>query len=170
MRTLSIYSLNFYLLHTAVLIVCITFSLSLCSVMSDSLWCYELQSARLLCPWDFPGKHTGVGCHFLPQWIFLTQVSNPRLLHLLHCQVGSLPFCHLSLCTKSLVFIYLKVLVHRLCPNPYSSYTLPLRNTSLITLSMSLFVSFWSVNDLQLLLVPIIKHSDFVLYISKWSQ
>ena len=20
--------------------------------------------ARLLCPWDFPGKSTGVGCHF----------------------------------------------------------------------------------------------------------
>ena len=20
-----------------------------------------------LCPWDFPGKNTGVGCHFLPQ-------------------------------------------------------------------------------------------------------
>ena len=22
---------------------------------------------RLLCPWDFPGKNTGVGCHFLLQ-------------------------------------------------------------------------------------------------------
>ena len=27
--------------------------------MSDSLW------PRLLCPWDSPGKNTGVGCHFL---------------------------------------------------------------------------------------------------------
>ena len=26
--------------------------------------------ARLLCPWDFPGKNTGVGCHFLLEWIF----------------------------------------------------------------------------------------------------
>jgi len=25
------------------------------------------------CPWGFPGRHTGVGCHFLPQVIFLTQ-------------------------------------------------------------------------------------------------
>ena len=25
----------------------------------------------LLCSWDFPGKNTGVGCHFLPQEIFL---------------------------------------------------------------------------------------------------
>ena len=31
--------------------------------------------ARLLCPWDFPGKNTGAGCHFLLQSIFLTQGS-----------------------------------------------------------------------------------------------
>ena len=33
----------------------------------------------LLCPWDFPGKSTGVGCHFLLQGIFPTQGSNPGL-------------------------------------------------------------------------------------------
>ena len=27
---------------------------------------HRLQPARLLCPWDFPGKNTGVGCHVLP--------------------------------------------------------------------------------------------------------
>ena len=32
-------------------------------------------------PWDFPGKNTGVGCHFLLQEIFLTQESNSGLLH-----------------------------------------------------------------------------------------
>ena len=47
--------------------------------------------ARLLCPWDSPGKNTGVGSHFLPQGIFLTQGLNPSLLWLLHWQVGSLP-------------------------------------------------------------------------------
>ena len=36
-------------------------------VESDSLWPHGLQPARLLCPWDFPGKNTGVGCHFLLQ-------------------------------------------------------------------------------------------------------
>ena len=41
----------------------------------------ELYHARLLCPWDSPGKNTGVGCHFLLQGIFLTQESNPCLLH-----------------------------------------------------------------------------------------
>ena len=33
------------------------------SVVSDSLWPHGLQPTRLLCPWDFPGKNTGVGCH-----------------------------------------------------------------------------------------------------------
>ena len=36
---------------------------------------------RLLWPWDFPGKNTGVGCHFLLQGIFPTQGSNPGLLN-----------------------------------------------------------------------------------------
>ena len=36
---------------------------------------------RLLCPWDFPGKDTGVICHFFLQGIFPTQGSNPGLLH-----------------------------------------------------------------------------------------
>ena len=38
---------------------------SACSVMSDSLWPYGLWLTRLLRPWDFPGKSTGVGCHCL---------------------------------------------------------------------------------------------------------
>ena len=46
---------------------------------------------RLLCPWDFPGKDTGVECHFLLQGIFLTQGWNPSLPHL---QANSLPLSH----------------------------------------------------------------------------
>ena len=38
-------------------------------------------ATRLLCPWDFPGKDTGVGCHFLLRRIFLTQGLNPGLPH-----------------------------------------------------------------------------------------
>ena len=34
-----------------------------CSVVSDSSWPHGLQPTRLLRPWDFPGKSTGVGCH-----------------------------------------------------------------------------------------------------------
>ena len=40
-----------------------------CSAVSDSLQLYGLQPARLLCPWDSPGKNTGVGCHALLQGI-----------------------------------------------------------------------------------------------------
>ena len=51
------------------------------SVVSDSLRPHGLEPARLLCPWDFPGKSTRVGCHFLLQRIFLTQGLNPGLPH-----------------------------------------------------------------------------------------
>ena len=33
--------------------------------------------ARFLCPWDSPGKNTGVGCHFFLQGIFPIQGSKP---------------------------------------------------------------------------------------------
>ena len=36
---------------------------------------------ELLCPWNSPGKNTGVGSHSLLQGIFLSQGSNPCLLH-----------------------------------------------------------------------------------------
>ena len=36
-----------------------------CSVVSDSHRPHGLQPTRLLCPWDFPGERTGVGCHRL---------------------------------------------------------------------------------------------------------
>ena len=35
--------------------------------MSNSVWPHKQQPARLLHPWDSPGKNTGVGCHFLLQ-------------------------------------------------------------------------------------------------------
>ena len=38
-------------------------------------------TARLLCPWDSPGKNIEESYHFLLQVIFLTQGSNPGLLH-----------------------------------------------------------------------------------------
>ena len=49
--------------------------------MPDSLRCHGLQPTRLLCPWNFPGNNTGVGCHSILQGIFLTQGLNLRLLH-----------------------------------------------------------------------------------------
>ena len=57
----------------------------------DSLQPYGLQTIRLLCPWNPPGKNTGVGSHDLLQGIFPTQGSNQCFLCFLHRQAGSLP-------------------------------------------------------------------------------
>jgi len=35
---------------------------------------------RLLCPWDSPGKNTGVGCHFLLQLFSEKTTNNPKEL------------------------------------------------------------------------------------------
>ena len=55
-------------------IVCVSHS-----VMSDSLQLWTV-AHELLCPWNSPGKNTGVGSHSLLQGIFLIQGSNPGLL------------------------------------------------------------------------------------------
>ena len=67
-------------------------SLQSCPALCDPLDCSPPGS----CSWDFPGKNTGVGCHFLLQEIFLTQGSDSHLLHLLHWQVDSLPLSYLG--------------------------------------------------------------------------
>ena len=51
-----------------------------CSAVSGSLKPQGLQHARLLCSCNLPGKHTGVGCHFLLQGTILAQGANPQLL------------------------------------------------------------------------------------------
>ena len=55
--------------------------------MSDPQRPHGLQPTRLLCPWDFPGKSTGVGCHCLlrPKFAGSSQIRNfqisvPRLI------------------------------------------------------------------------------------------
>ena len=45
------------------------------SIVSDSLWPFGLQTTKLLCPWDFSVKNTGVGCHFPPPG----DLSNPGM-------------------------------------------------------------------------------------------
>ena len=83
--------------------------LTLCNPMG-------VQPSRLLCSWDFPGKNTGVGCHFLLQGIFLTQGSNPRFFvscvgtHHLGISVFWYKFC-LFLPKSWLLFSVLKVVI-----------------------------------------------------------
>ena len=54
--------------------------------MSDSSQPHELQPTRLLWPWDFPGKSTGVGCHRLLQYA-LESMSNQPLFSCCCCSV-----------------------------------------------------------------------------------
>ena len=61
--------------------------------MSNSFVTSQKVATRLLCPWDFPGKSTRVGCHFPLQGIFPTQGLN---LSLLHWKEDSLPLSHLG--------------------------------------------------------------------------
>ena len=100
-------------------------------VVSDSLQPHGLQPTRLLCPWDFPGKSTGLGCNCLLQetpwevpktWISLTSTES-FVLSLLHkCFV----------CQCSLLAIISCVNLPPRLPTPvysgYISFPLQLRN------------------------------------------
>ena len=78
--------------------------------MSNSLWPHGL--SRLLCSWDFPGKNTGVGCHFLLHVIFLIQGQNPCLLpcrqFLYHWATREAHFIHSR--------VYMPILIYQLIP------------------------------------------------------
>ena len=49
--------------------------------------------STLFCPWDFPGKNSAVGCHFLLPGILSTLRLKP---HLQHWQADSLPLSQLG--------------------------------------------------------------------------
>ena len=70
--------------HSLVVVVVVVLVTQLCPTLQP----HALQPARLLCPWDSPGKNTGVSYHSLLQEIFPRQGSNPGLLHcrqILYC-------------------------------------------------------------------------------------
>ena len=70
---------------------------------------HGLQPSRLLCPWDFPGKNTGVGCHFLLPRIFLTQGSNPLGRQTLYHWATWEAICILFICNSSLLFFFFQL-------------------------------------------------------------
>ena len=72
--------------------------------MSDSLRPHGLQPTRLLRPWDFPGKSTGVGCHCLLQSKFL-RASQIEDIHYLLIFLYNRPFPPLSYTEKLLSFV-----------------------------------------------------------------
>ena len=86
---------NFHL-HSAPYFCKDFFSEQFCCCFLDAKLCPTLCrpmdcSPQFLCPWNIPGKNTGVGCHFLLQGIFKTQGSN---LHFPDWRADSLPLSH----------------------------------------------------------------------------
>ena len=67
--------------------------------MSDSVRPHGLQPTRLLSPWDSPGKSTGVGCHYLLQYMKVESESEvaqscPTLCDPMNCSTPGLPVHH----------------------------------------------------------------------------
>ena len=76
--------------YTYMYVICIIYKTPLisCSVTSDLLQPHGLQPAMVLCPWNSPGKNTGVKSHSLLQGIFPHPGTEPGSLAL---QADSLP-------------------------------------------------------------------------------
>ena len=63
-----------------------------CSVVSDPQRLHGLQPSRLFHPWDFPGRSTGVGCHYLLQeWHWKSTNCFQRRLYL--CSIVNVFIC-----------------------------------------------------------------------------
>ena len=105
--------------------VCVCVCVS-CIVVSNSLRPHGLKPTRLLYLWNSPGKNTGVGCHSLLPGIFLTQGSNPGLLH---CR--QIPY-HLSLQGSPWVRMETSIcMAESLCYSPETTKTLLINYTSI---------------------------------------
>ena len=114
------------------------------SVTSDSLWPHKLQSTRLLCPWNSPGKNTGVGFHTFLQGIFPTRGWNLGLpnygqnfYHLSHqgCLHASPDTLHLEYWTLT------GVLTNQAQGNPYSQESKDKLHPSILVTDLTTFSS-----------------------------
>ena len=97
-----------------------------CSVISDSLQPYGLQTNRLFCPWNFLSKNTGMGYQSLLQGIFPAQGLNWSFLHLLHWQADSLPLVPpgkpqalISYFTQWCIYVNPSLLIYATHPLPF---------------------------------------------------
>ena len=125
----------------------------------------SLRPHGLLCPWGFPGKKTGVGCHFLLQEVFPTQGLNPGLPHcrqtLYHLSHQGSPSLY---CILSIRHFELPLPQAHICLNHFSfsqSFfcSLPASSALFITLNYYLLVVksffFWSCVMAFGILVPL---------------
>ena len=91
------------------------------SVVSNSKWPHGLQPTRLLRPWDFPGKNTGVGCHGLHIYIYIYIYTFFMLFALMvYHRISNVVPCAVGPC-RALLFIHFTYdTVHLLTPNSQS--------------------------------------------------
>ena len=91
-----------------------------CALSCLTLQTHGQKHSRLLCPWNFPGKSTGVGCHLLLQGIFPTQGWNPQA----PCwQADSFPPHHLGSTLSFLLLLFSHV--HSFRPHELQQARLP---------------------------------------------
>ena len=117
--------------------------------MPESLRPHVLQPARLLCPWDSPGKNTGVGCRALLQgssqlrdWTHISYVSGTGRRVLYHwCHVGS-PGCRPKVKNKCFIleslFIwsFLHSVIYTYCVTP----SIQLPEAEIVCVFLSLYI------------------------------
>ena len=80
----SLYTVLWQYIHTnkcVCVCVCVCVDIPILSVLSrsvvfNSLWPHGLGPTRVLCPWNFPGKNTRMGCHFLLQCVCVCTYYN----------------------------------------------------------------------------------------------
>ena len=131
------------------------------------------EAHQLLCPLGFPGKSTGLGCHFLLQEIFPTQGSNPCFLCLLHWQAGSLPLEALSTSgkfTSNILQFYSKRKYQQAVLKKFeylNSFKMCLKfySTRLFILKGLLFMSFRLFKNWKMRVILAINSTCYVLYI-----
>ena len=84
---------------------------------------HRLYPTRLLSPWSFPGKNTGVGCHAFHQGNFSTKRSNPCLLYFLHCRW--ILYCWSTREAPQLAMLLILIFVHILSSKRLTTMTMP---------------------------------------------
>ena len=126
-----------------------------CPTLCDPMDCVAY---RLLLPWDFPSKKTGVGCHFLLQEIFPTQGLNTGPLHcrqtLYHLSHQGCPMWYI--CAS---YIYKEWSIwYRHIPFIYMYIKEMIRFKDIL-------VSFLSLSFLSLLCASALSNKNYVSYI-----
>ena len=111
-----------------------------CFSRANSVWPHRWQPTRLPCPWDSPGKNTGVGCHFLLQCMKVKSESEvaqscPTLCDPMDCslpgfsvhgifQTRVLEWGAIAFSFRSIEWlIYISTKFYKVCEGQYNSVT-----------------------------------------------